>query len=67
LQTSDTLGAAASQLGSDAQAAIVDLNKQAGLSHGKVTQTLHHLFGIDLTRGGSAHTVLRAGRPGAGV
>jgi transposase len=62
LQTSDALGAAASQLGPDAQAAVVELNKQAGLSHGKVTQVLHNLFGIDLTRGGSAHTVLRAGR-----
>jgi transposase len=62
LQTSDALGAAAAQLGPDAQAAVVDLNKQAGLSHGKVTRVLHDLFGIDLTRGGSAHTVLRAGR-----
>jgi transposase len=67
LQTSDALGAAASQLGPDAQAAVVDLNKQAGLAHGKVTQVLHNLFGIDLTRGGSAHTVLRAGRRGEGV
>jgi hypothetical protein len=67
LQTSDALGAAASQLGPNAQAAVVDLNKQAGLSHGKVTQVLHDLFGIDLTRGGSAHTVLRAGRRCEGV
>jgi transposase len=67
LQTSDALGAAASQLGPDAQAAVVELNKQAGLSHGKVTQVLHNLFGIDLTRGGSAHTVLRCGRRGEGV
>jgi transposase len=62
LQTSDALGAAAAQLGPDAQAAIVELNKQAGLPHGKVTRALESLFGIDLTRGGSAHTVLRAGR-----
>lgn len=62
LQTSDALGAAASQLGPDAQAAIVDLNKNAGLSHGKVAQTLQNLFGIALTRGGAAHVVLRAGR-----
>ena len=67
LQTSDALGAAASQLGPDAQAAVVDLNKQAGLSHGKVTRVLHDLFGIDLTRGGSAHAVLRAGRRCEGV
>jgi transposase len=60
LQTSDALGAAAAQLGPDAQAAIVELNKQGGLSHGKVTRCLGSLFGISLSRGGSAHTVLRA-------
>jgi transposase len=62
LQTSDALGAAASQLGPDAQAAVVELNKQAGLSHGKVQRVLDSLFGISLTRGGSAHVILRAGR-----
>ena len=62
LQTSDALGAAASQLGPDAQAAVVDLNKNAGQSHGKITQTLHNLFGIALTAGGSVHAVLRAAR-----
>jgi transposase len=60
LQTSDALGAAASQLGPDAQAAVVELNKQAGLSHGKVSRCLGSLFGISLTPGGSTHTVLRA-------
>src|SRR5262245_47192946 len=60
LQTSDALGAAAAQLGPDAQAAVVELNKQAGLSHGKVTRCLASLFGIPLSRGGSVHTVLRA-------
>lgn len=60
LQTSDALGAAAAQLGPDAQAAVVELNKQAGLSHGKVRQCLHNLFGISLSRGGSVQTVLRA-------
>jgi transposase len=59
LQTSDALGAAA-QLGPDAQAAVVELNKQGGLSHGKVTRCLESLFGIRLSRGGSVHTVLRA-------
>src|SRR6185437_14246164 len=43
-----------------AQAAVVELNKQGGLSHGKVSRCLHSLFGIPLSRGGSAHTVLRA-------
>src|SRR3954453_159584 len=60
LQTSDALGAAAAQLGADAQAAVVELNKQGGLSHGKVTRCLESLFGIPLSRGGSVHTVLRA-------
>lgn len=62
LQTSDALGAAASQLGPDAQATAVDLNKNAGLSHGKVAQVFDNLFGISLSRGGSAHIILRAGR-----
>jgi transposase len=60
LQTSDALGAAAAQLGPDAQAAVVELNKQAGLSHGKVARCLASLFGIRLSRGGVAHTLLRA-------
>jgi transposase len=62
LQTSDALGAAASQIGPDAQAAVVALNKQAGLSHGKVAACLDTLFGLDLTRGASAQIVLRAGQ-----
>jgi transposase len=60
LQTSDALGAAAAQLGPDTQAAVVELNKQGGLSHGKVTRCLESLFGIRLSRGGSVHTILRA-------
>ncbi len=62
LQTSDALGAAAAQLGPDAQAAVVELNKQAGLPHGKVSRCLESLFGIPLSRGGSAQVVLRAAR-----
>jgi transposase len=65
LQTSDALGACASQLGPDAQAAVVELNKSAGLSHGKISRTLKSLFGIALTPGGSTHTALRAARRGA--
>ena len=60
LQTSDALGAAASQIGPDAQAAIVHLNKVAGLSHGKIAAVLDGLFGIDPTRGASARINLRA-------
>jgi transposase len=60
LQTSDALGAAASQIGPVAQAAAVHLNKVAGLSHGKVAAVFAALFGIDLTRGASAQIGLRA-------
>jgi transposase len=60
LQTSDALGAAASQVGPDAQAAIVALNKEAGLSHAKVAACLGTLLGLELTRGASAQIVLRA-------
>jgi transposase len=61
LQTSDALGAAASQIGPDAQAAVVVLNKTFGLSHVKVAAAFRALFGISLTRGASAQIVLRAG------
>ena len=60
LQTSDALGAAASQVGPDGQAAVVTLNKTFGLSHVKVASIFQALFGIDLTRGASAQIVLRA-------
>lgn len=62
LQTSDALGAAAAQLGPDAQAAVVELNKQGGMAHGKISRVLENLFGIRLTRGGSVHVVLRSAR-----
>jgi transposase len=60
LQTSDALGAAASQVGPDAQAAATVLHTQLGLSHGKVAAVFDTLFGIDLTRGASAQINLRA-------
>ena len=59
LQTSDALGAAASQVGPDAQAFATMLNKDLGLSHGKVGRVLE-TFGITLSRGGSAQVMLRA-------
>jgi len=60
LQTSHALGAAAAQVGPDAQAAVVLLNKTFGLSHIKVATVFQALFGISLTRGASAQIVLRA-------
>ena len=62
LQTSAATGAAASQVGPDAQAAVVVLNKQAGLSYAKVARVFDTLFGITLTRGACTQIVLRAGR-----
>jgi transposase len=62
LQTSDALGAAASQLGPDLQAALVQLNKDAGLSHGKIQRFVHTLFGIELSRGGVVQAMMRAAR-----
>lgn len=62
LQTSDALGACASQLGPDAQALAVHLNKSAGLSHGKIKAFFQALFGIGLSRSGVCQAVLRAGR-----
>ena len=60
LQTSDALGCCASQLGPQAQAAIVHLNKDAGLSHGKISTLFQTLFGIPVTRGGVCQAMLRA-------
>jgi transposase len=60
LQTSDALGAAAAQIGPDAQAAVALLNKTFGLSHLKIAGVFHAFFGIRLTRGAGAQIVLRA-------
>ena len=62
LQTSDAVGAAAAQLGPATHAAIAVLNKELGLSHGKVTRCLQRLFGITISRAASAHSVLHSGQ-----
>jgi len=62
LQTSDALGAAAVQLGPHAVALAVILNKQLGLSFGKIAQLLRDRFGLPVTRGGLVHAVHRAAR-----
>jgi hypothetical protein len=41
---------------------VVERNKQAGRSHGKVSRCLDSLLGIPLTPGGSTHTIWRAAR-----
>ncbi len=60
LQTSDAAGACASQLGPVAQAAIVYYNKHAGMSYGKISDTMDKLHGIKISRGGCAQIVMRA-------
>src|SRR5271170_4911533 len=60
LQTSDALGCCASQVGPEAQAAVAMLNKELGLSQGKISRFFQMLFGIKLTRGGSCQIMLRA-------
>lgn len=62
LQTSDALGAAAVQLGPHAVALAVILNKQLGLSFGKIAHLLRERFGLLVTRGGLVHAVHRAAR-----
>lgn len=61
LQTSQAIGAAAPQLGPDAQAFVVQLKQEAGLSYGKIVRVFASAFGISLSRGGAAQIVLRAG------
>jgi transposase len=60
LQTSDALGCCASQIGPEAQSAVVMLNKEMGLSQGKISRFFQMFFGIKLTRGGSCQIMLRA-------
>ena len=62
LQTSDATGCCASQMGAQAQAAVVLLNKELGLSQGKISRFFQEFFGIKLTRGGSCQIMLRASR-----
>lgn len=62
LQTSDALGAAAVQLGAQLTALVVVLNKQLGLSFGKIATLLQQLYAVRVTRGGLVHAVHRAAR-----
>lgn len=61
LQTSDALGAAAAQIGPDAQALIALMKNKTGLSYGDITELMNDAWGIELTRGAAAHMVRRAG------
>lgn len=59
LQTSNALGAAASQLGPDLQALIALMKDKYGLSYGDIQGLLDEAFGIAVSRGGAAQVVLR--------
>lgn len=59
LQTSNAVGAAASQLGPDLQALIALMKDKYGLSYGDIQGLLDEAFGISVSRGGAAQVVLR--------
>jgi len=59
LQTSDALGAAAVQMGPNAQAMTALLKDKIGVSYGDIGMVLRDFFGLLLTRGGAAQIVLR--------
>jgi transposase len=61
LQTSDALGAAQSQIGPNAQAAVVYLNKRSGMSYGKIADYFREANGLDLNPSTATRIVLRAG------
>ena len=62
LQSSDALGAAGVQLGPQMVAWAVILNKQLGLSFGKVATLLRQHYGITVSRSGLVRAVDRASR-----
>ena len=62
LQTSDALGAAGVQLGPQAVAWAVILNKQMGLSFGKIATLFRQQYGLSVSRSGLVHAVQRAAR-----
>ena len=60
LQTSDATGAAQSQIGPNAQAGIVYLNKRSGMSYGKIADYFQQAIGIGLHPSTATRIVLRA-------
>jgi transposase len=66
LQTSDALGAAAVQLGPHAIALAVQLNKQFGVSFGKIATLFRTRFGLQITASAivrALHRVAAKGQP----
>jgi transposase len=64
-QTSNALGAAASQLGPRALAVAADLHTCLGLPLGKVSRLFETVFGLSITRGGLCLALHRVGRAAA--
>jgi transposase len=62
LQTSDALGAAASQLGPNALALAAHLSKVAGLPYRKIVAFLKAAFGVVVSAGGLARALQRVAR-----
>ena len=60
MQTSDATGAAQSQIGPNAQAGIVYLNKRSGMSYGKIADYFREANGIHLNPSTATRIVLRA-------
>ncbi len=65
LQTSEALGAASVQLGPQAVALAVVLNKDLGLPYGKIARLWRERFGLTITASGLVHAVRRAARQAA--
>ena len=61
-QTSQAVGAAASQLGPRAVALAADLNKRGGLTYGKVVALYRTAFGLVVSRGGLCQALQRLAR-----
>jgi len=60
LQTSDAIGAAAVQLGPQVVATAASLNKQLGISFGKIATLFGDRFGLTVTRGAVVRALHRA-------
>lgn len=63
-QTSDAFGAAAVQLGPDALALAVTMNKALGMPHADVASVLHDGFGLQVNRSTICRAVERLARRG---
>ena len=60
-QTSDAVGAAASQVGPEALSLAAILNKELGIPLGKTTAVLDKAFGLTMTPGGLSQALARMG------